>query len=157
MLCDARPSLPTPLDRSFQSLRSSLGDDNRSEAYHDRRRPFRPEACQDHTPIGGFRGQVEGATILSSSTTILIPRSFGNVEIRRLCAQSTNCIYIRPHNSSNHVCIPCGVRVSQLILTPYSAGESHGCSVTAIVDSCPPGLFLIKDAIQPQLTRRRLG
>ncbi|CAF9914050.1 bifunctional chorismate synthase/riboflavin reductase [NAD(P)H] aro2 [Imshaugia aleurites] len=38
-----------------------------------------------------------------------------------------------------------------------TAGESHGRSVTAIVDNCPPGLSLTEDDIQPQLTRRRPG
>ncbi|KAF2864079.1 chorismate synthase [Piedraia hortae CBS 480.64] len=40
-------------------------------------------------------------------------------------------------------------------LTTY--GESHGKSVGAIVDGCPPGLELNESDIQPQLTRRRPG
>jgi len=36
-------------------------------------------------------------------------------------------------------------------------GESHGKSVGAIVEGCPPCLFLTEADIQPQLTRRRPG
>jgi len=36
-------------------------------------------------------------------------------------------------------------------------GESHGKSVGAIVDGCPPGLQLDESDIQPQMTRRRPG
>ncbi|KAF2770057.1 chorismate synthase-like protein [Teratosphaeria nubilosa] len=36
-------------------------------------------------------------------------------------------------------------------------GESHGKSVGAIVDGCPPGLQLSEVDIQPQMTRRRPG
>lgn len=36
-------------------------------------------------------------------------------------------------------------------------GESHGRSVGAIIDGCPPGLPLTEDDIQPQMTRRRPG
>ena len=36
-------------------------------------------------------------------------------------------------------------------------GESHGKSVGCIVDGCPPGLQLVEDDIQPQMTRRRPG
>ena len=36
-------------------------------------------------------------------------------------------------------------------------GESHGKSVGAIVDGCPPGLTLSEKDIQPQLDRRRPG
>lgn len=36
-------------------------------------------------------------------------------------------------------------------------GESHGKSVGAIVDGCPPGLQLTEQDIQPQMTRRRPG
>ncbi len=36
-------------------------------------------------------------------------------------------------------------------------GESHGKSVGAIVDGCPPGLSLSERDIQPQLDRRRPG
>ncbi|KFA74725.1 hypothetical protein S40288_03958 [Stachybotrys chartarum IBT 40288] len=38
-----------------------------------------------------------------------------------------------------------------------TAGESHGKSVSCIIDNCPPGLALTEDDIQPQLTRRRPG
>jgi chorismate synthase len=36
-------------------------------------------------------------------------------------------------------------------------GESHGKSVGAIVDGCPPGLQLSEEDIQPQMNRRRPG
>lgn len=36
-------------------------------------------------------------------------------------------------------------------------GESHGKSVGAIVEGCPPCLFLTEADIQPQLSRRRPG
>jgi chorismate synthase len=36
-------------------------------------------------------------------------------------------------------------------------GESHGKSVGAVVDGCPPGLSLSEQDIQPQLDRRRPG
>ncbi|KAK4944259.1 bifunctional chorismate synthase/riboflavin reductase [NAD(P)H] aro2 [Elasticomyces elasticus] len=36
-------------------------------------------------------------------------------------------------------------------------GESHCRSVGCIVDGCPPGMQLIEDDIQPQMTRRRPG
>jgi chorismate synthase len=36
-------------------------------------------------------------------------------------------------------------------------GESHGKGVGAVVDGCPPGLFLNEKDIQPQLDRRRPG
>ncbi|MCJ1389399.1 bifunctional chorismate synthase/riboflavin reductase [NAD(P)H] aro2 [Xylographa bjoerkii] len=36
-------------------------------------------------------------------------------------------------------------------------GESHCRSVGCIVDGCPPGMELIEDDIQPQMTRRRPG
>ena len=36
-------------------------------------------------------------------------------------------------------------------------GESHGKSVGAVVDGCPPGLSLSERDIQPQLDRRRPG
>ncbi|KAG6026388.1 bifunctional chorismate synthase/riboflavin reductase [NAD(P)H] aro2 [Claviceps citrina] len=38
-----------------------------------------------------------------------------------------------------------------------TAGESHGKSVSCIIDNCPPGLELAEDDIQPQLNRRRPG
>lgn len=46
---------------------------------------------------------------------------------------------------------------SHLLTKRFSAGESHGVSVNAIVDGCPPGLQLTENDIQPQLTRRRPG
>ena len=36
-------------------------------------------------------------------------------------------------------------------------GESHGKSVGAIVDGCPPGITIEEKDIQPQLDRRRPG
>lgn len=39
----------------------------------------------------------------------------------------------------------------------YSAGESHGKSVSCIIDNCPPNLSLVEADIQPQLNRRRPG
>ncbi len=36
-------------------------------------------------------------------------------------------------------------------------GESHGPSIGAVVDGCPPGLALTEDDIQPWLDRRRPG
>ncbi|KAI6795232.1 hypothetical protein KC332_g16774, partial [Hortaea werneckii] len=44
---------------------------------------------------------------------------------------------------------------SHFRVTTY--GESHGRSVGAIIDGCPPGLQLIDADIQPQMTRRRPG
>ncbi|CCE32594.1 bifunctional chorismate synthase/riboflavin reductase [NAD(P)H] aro2 [Claviceps purpurea] len=38
-----------------------------------------------------------------------------------------------------------------------TAGESHGKSVSCIIDNCPPGLELSENDIQPQLNRRRPG
>ncbi|KAJ4144370.1 hypothetical protein LMH87_003254 [Akanthomyces muscarius] len=38
-----------------------------------------------------------------------------------------------------------------------TAGESHGKSVSCIIDNCPPGLALTEADIQPQLNRRRPG
>ncbi|KAH0598193.1 hypothetical protein MHUMG1_03487 [Metarhizium humberi] len=38
-----------------------------------------------------------------------------------------------------------------------TAGESHGKSVSCIIDNCPLGLALVEDDIQPQLNRRRPG
>ncbi|KJZ74431.1 Chorismate synthase [Hirsutella minnesotensis 3608] len=38
-----------------------------------------------------------------------------------------------------------------------TAGESHGKSVSCIVENCPPGLALTEADIQPQLNRRRPG
>ncbi|PHH67147.1 hypothetical protein CDD81_2916 [Ophiocordyceps australis] len=38
-----------------------------------------------------------------------------------------------------------------------TAGESHGRSVSCIIDNCPPGLALSEADIQPQLNRRRPG
>ncbi|PHH73309.1 hypothetical protein CDD80_3909 [Ophiocordyceps camponoti-rufipedis] len=38
-----------------------------------------------------------------------------------------------------------------------SAGESHGKSVSCIIENCPPGLVLSESDIQPQLNRRRPG
>ncbi|KID73950.1 Chorismate synthase, partial [Metarhizium brunneum ARSEF 3297] len=43
------------------------------------------------------------------------------------------------------------------LLPVTTAGESHGKSVSCIVDNCPPGLALVEDDIQPQLNRRRPG
>ncbi|KAK4088559.1 hypothetical protein Purlil1_7110 [Purpureocillium lilacinum] len=37
------------------------------------------------------------------------------------------------------------------------AGESHGKSVSCIIDNCPPNLPLTEEDIQPQLNRRRPG
>ena len=39
----------------------------------------------------------------------------------------------------------------------FRAGESHGRSITAVIDNCPPGIRLTEDDIQPQLNRRRPG
>lgn len=39
----------------------------------------------------------------------------------------------------------------------YRAGESHGKSVSCIVENCPPNLPLVEEDIQPQLNRRRPG
>ncbi|KAI7657638.1 Chorismate, partial [Hortaea werneckii] len=44
---------------------------------------------------------------------------------------------------------------SHFRVTTY--GESHGRSVGAIIDGCPPGLQLTDADIQPQMTRRRPG
>ncbi|GKT99730.1 chorismate synthase [Fusarium langsethiae] len=38
-----------------------------------------------------------------------------------------------------------------------TAGESHGKSVSCIIDNCPPNLGLTEADIQPQLNRRRPG
>ncbi|KAF4344853.1 chorismate synthase [Fusarium beomiforme] len=38
-----------------------------------------------------------------------------------------------------------------------TAGESHGKSVSCIIDNCPPNLKLTEADIQPQLNRRRPG
>lgn len=38
-----------------------------------------------------------------------------------------------------------------------TAGESHGKSVSCIIENCPPGLALAESDIQPQLNRRRPG
>lgn len=38
-----------------------------------------------------------------------------------------------------------------------TAGESHGKSVSCIIDNCPPNLRLTEADIQPQLNRRRPG
>ncbi|KAF4505928.1 hypothetical protein G6O67_007826 [Ophiocordyceps sinensis] len=38
-----------------------------------------------------------------------------------------------------------------------TAGESHGKSVSCIIENCPPGLLLAESDIQPQLNRRRPG
>ncbi|CAM1510575.1 Fc.00g009100.m01.CDS01 [Cosmosporella sp. VM-42] len=38
-----------------------------------------------------------------------------------------------------------------------TAGESHGKSVSCIIDNCPPNLALVESDIQPQLNRRRPG
>ncbi|KAF9778808.1 bifunctional chorismate synthase/riboflavin reductase [NAD(P)H] aro2 [Fusarium sp. DS 682] len=38
-----------------------------------------------------------------------------------------------------------------------TAGESHGKSVSCIIDNCPPNLSLTEADIQPQLNRRRPG
>jgi chorismate synthase len=38
-----------------------------------------------------------------------------------------------------------------------TAGESHGKTVSVIIDSPPPGLALCEDDIQPALSRRRPG
>ncbi|PHH92947.1 hypothetical protein CDD83_3105 [Cordyceps sp. RAO-2017] len=38
-----------------------------------------------------------------------------------------------------------------------TAGESHGKSVSCIIENCPPGLALSSADIQPQLNRRRPG
>ncbi|KOS23298.1 Chorismate synthase [Escovopsis weberi] len=38
-----------------------------------------------------------------------------------------------------------------------TAGESHGKSVSCIIENCPPGLALTEGDIQPQLDRRRPG
>ncbi|KAF4978972.1 hypothetical protein FZEAL_4739 [Fusarium zealandicum] len=38
-----------------------------------------------------------------------------------------------------------------------TAGESHGKSVSCIIDNCPPNLALTEADIQPQLNRRRPG
>lgn len=38
-----------------------------------------------------------------------------------------------------------------------TAGESHGKSVSCIIDNCPPNVALTEADIQPQLNRRRLG
>ncbi|PTB72101.1 chorismate synthase, partial [Trichoderma longibrachiatum ATCC 18648] len=44
-------------------------------------------------------------------------------------------------------------------VTTYSsrAGESHGKSVSCIIENCPPNLALTEADIQPQLNRRRPG
>ena len=42
-------------------------------------------------------------------------------------------------------------------MTSPSAGESHGKSVSCIIDNCPPNLALTEADIQPQLNRRRPG
>lgn len=36
-------------------------------------------------------------------------------------------------------------------------GESHCAGVGCIIDGVPPGLDLVEEDIQPQLTRRRPG
>lgn len=38
-----------------------------------------------------------------------------------------------------------------------SAGESHGKTVSCIIENCPPGLSLVESDIQGQLNRRRPG
>ncbi|KAG9256180.1 chorismate synthase [Emericellopsis atlantica] len=38
-----------------------------------------------------------------------------------------------------------------------TAGESHGKSVSVIIENCPPNLPLVEEDIQPQLNRRRPG
>ncbi|RSL47415.1 Chorismate synthase [Fusarium sp. AF-6] len=38
-----------------------------------------------------------------------------------------------------------------------TAGESHGKSVSCIIDNCPPNIALTESDIQPQLNRRRPG
>ncbi|KAL5089355.1 bifunctional chorismate synthase/riboflavin reductase [NAD(P)H] aro2 [Trichoderma cf. simile WF8] len=38
-----------------------------------------------------------------------------------------------------------------------TAGESHGKTVSCIIENCPPGLSLVESDIQPQLNRRRPG
>ncbi|KAM3513472.1 hypothetical protein MY11210_002860 [Beauveria gryllotalpidicola] len=38
-----------------------------------------------------------------------------------------------------------------------TAGESHGKTVSYIIENCPPGLHLVESHIQPQLNRRRPG
>ena len=43
------------------------------------------------------------------------------------------------------------------MLTATSAGESHGKSVSCIIENCPPNLALTESDIQPQLNRRRPG
>lgn len=43
------------------------------------------------------------------------------------------------------------------MLTLTTAGESHGGSLIAILDGCPPGLPLSEDDIQKDLDRRRPG
>ena len=49
------------------------------------------------------------------------------------------------HNSFGH------------LLRVTTWGESHGPSIGAIVDGCPPGLALSEGDIQPWLDRRRPG
>lgn len=39
----------------------------------------------------------------------------------------------------------------------HRAGESHGKSVSCIIENCPPNLALTESDIQPQLNRRRPG
>lgn len=46
---------------------------------------------------------------------------------------------------------------STILTDSCSAGESHGKSVSCIIENCPPNLALVEDDIQPQLNRRRPG
>lgn len=43
------------------------------------------------------------------------------------------------------------------LFTVTTAGESHGLSLVAIVDGCPPGLVLSEPDIQPDIDRRKTG
>ena len=43
------------------------------------------------------------------------------------------------------------------VLRTTTWGESHGPAIGAVVDGCPPGIFLSEDDIQPWLDKRRPG
>src|SRR5512142_1151541 len=43
------------------------------------------------------------------------------------------------------------------VLRTTTWGESHGPAIGAVVDGCPPGIFLAEDDIQPWLDKRKPG
>ena len=49
------------------------------------------------------------------------------------------------------------IEVDSQFTTRHRYGESHCLSVGCIIDGCPPGMELVEDDIQPQMTRRRPG